>query len=136
MTRDATPYGADSRREVRGDFRTPINGPEGADTPVAGYYRGKLRSKGALCGIRIWYGAPLDPLTGEEMDRSHRWQAQVNGEYVEIDEVWPYGVQLVITEIAYNKFCTQQRWAREHAPSSALADPKRKSNPLHSPLYF
>ena len=56
MTRDVTPYGADSRRASKGNYRQPINGLEGADTPVAGFYRGKLRSKGALCGFRIWYG--------------------------------------------------------------------------------
>ena len=136
MTRDATPYGADSRRVARGDYRTPINGPEGADTPVAGFYRGKLRSKGALCGIKIWFGQPLDPITGEAMDRSLRWQAQCNGEYVEVEDVWPYGVQMTITERQYEKLCQQQAWAREHAPNSALADPKRKSNPINSPLYF
>ena len=117
-------------------MRKPMNGPEGLDVPVAGFYRGKLRSKGALCGFRIWYGAPLDPLTGEELDRSHRWQAHCNGDYVEIDDVWPYGAQLVITEREYNKFCQQQTWARQYAPNSALADPKRKSNPLTAPLYF
>lgn len=135
MSRDATPYGDDSRRGAQ-STRTAINGAEGADTPVAGFYRGKLRSKGALCGIRIWYGPPLDPITGEEMDRSHRWQAHCNGEYVEIEDVWPYGVQLQITEIAYNKFCQQQQWAKQNAPQSALADPKRRSDPLTSPLYF
>ena len=135
MTRDPTPYGDDSRRGTS-DFRKPINGPEGSDVPVSGFYRGKLRSGGALCGFHIWYGAPLDPLTGEELDRSHRWQAHCNGEYVEIEDVWPYGVQLQITEIAYNKHCQQQRWAKDNAPQSALADPRRKSNPITSPIYF
>ena len=134
--RDPTPYGHDDRRKPSSAMRAPINGAGGAEEPVAGFYRGKLRSKGALCGFRIWHGLPLDPITGEEMDRSPRWQAHANGEYVEIDDVWPYGAQLIITEREYNKFCQQQTWARQYAPDSALADPKRKSNHLSSPLYF
>lgn len=136
MTRDATPYGSDERRKQGSAMRAPINGAGGAEEPVAGFYRGKLRSKGALVGFRIWYGAPLDPLTGEEMDRSHRWQCLCNDEYVEIEDVWPYGAQLIITEREYNKFCQQQKWALQYAPDSALANPRRKSDPLTAPLYF
>jgi hypothetical protein len=67
------------------DFRPALQ----ADTPVTGYYRFRWRRGAPACGVRIWYGPPRDPDTGEEMDRSWRWQAQVNGRYVDLRRVWP-----------------------------------------------
>jgi hypothetical protein len=133
MSRDPTPYGDNSRRVVTSQ-RTPIN--DGTDTPVAGFYRGKVRGGGALCGFRIWYGAPLDPLTGEELDRSLRWQAQCNGEYIDIERVWPQCGRMPITEIEYNHHCAKQDWAREHIPQDALANPHRRVDHLATPLLF
>ena len=104
--------------------------------PVEGFYRGKMRSGGALCGFHIWYGPPLDPVTGEEMDRGHRWQAHCNGSYVEIDDVWPQVAGDRISRADYVKHCDQAGWAKANAPKSALANPRRKTDPIHSPLYF
>ena len=112
---------------------------DGTDTPVAGFYRGKFRSNGALCGLRVWYGAPADPVTGEIMDRSHRWQIEVGGIVAQDIDVEARFWRLCrerITENAYQKLCAQAAWARDNAPQSSLADPRRKSNPLTSPLYF
>lgn len=106
------------------------------EQPIAGFYHFRMRSGAALCGVRIWYGAPLDPVTGEELDRSHRWQAEANGEYVEFDRVWPQCAGQPIDEAEYRHLCIVQTWAREHAPESALADPRRKADPLNSPILF
>jgi hypothetical protein len=128
---DKTPHGD------RKEYAAPAGYGVDIETPNAGYYRMQLRSGGAMCGIRIWFGQPLDPVTGEAMDRSLRWQAECNGEYIEIDQVWPLRRSAqTITEIAYNQHCQRQSWARTSAPGSALADPRRKSNPLTSPIYF
>lgn len=107
------------------------------DTPVAGYYRTRLRGGGAPCGVRIWYGAPTDPVTGEIMDRSHRWQAEANGEYIDVDRVWPprRGAD-PITEADYQHFIARAAWAKKHAPDSAIADPRRKVDPLTAPIAF
>lgn len=106
------------------------------DKPEAGYYRMRLRSGGAFVGVRIWFGAPLDPVTGEEMDRSHRFQALINGTYAEMDRVWPRCAGDPITEAEYRHLCATQQWAQQHAPDSALAEPTRKFDPLNSPLLF
>lgn len=108
------------------------------DEPVAGFYRYRLRS-GAVYGVaRIWYGPPKDPLTGEEMDRSWRWQAEFNGEYIDLDRVWPACGRQPVDEAEYRRAIKQQAWAREHAPNSAYADSKRKVDLLstRTPLPF
>lgn len=115
------------------DFRAVGFDP---DLPVAGFYRFRMRSGGALCGVRIWHGAPLDPVTGEELDRSPRWQALVNDDPVEIERVWPRCAADPITDAEYRHYCRTQTWAQQHAPDSALADPRRKADPLTTPLLF
>ena len=104
--------------------------------PIAGHYRFRMRSGGALCGVRIWFGPPLDPVTGEELDRSLRWQALVNDEPVDLDRVWPKCAADLISEEEYRHFCRVQDWARENAPDSPMADPRRKADPLSSPILF
>lgn len=106
------------------------------DVPVAGFYRAKLVKGGMLVGIRIWFGAPLDPVTGEELDRSHRWQALANDRYVELERVWPGCGGDPITEREYRFLAAQQDWGVQHAPDSAQADPTRRVDPLNSTILF
>lgn len=129
MTRDATLYGAGGKvREGFAGFDP--------DVPIAGHYKMRLRSGGAYVGVRIWYGAPHDPWTGEEMDRSWRWQAHINGEYSDLDRVWPKCAGSAITEGEYTFLTNLQSWAKEHAPGSGLDDPRKKIDLLNSPLPF
>lgn len=104
------------------DFRSVGFDP---DTPIEGFYRMRLKMGGAFVGVRIWYGAPLDPETGEEMDRSWRWQALVNDEHVPLERAWPKCAADPITADDYRHYCSVQQWARQHAPDSAFADPRR-----------
>lgn len=106
------------------------------DVPIAGFYRTRLRSGAPYVGVRIWYGQPLDPVTGEEMDRSLRWQAQANGSYVDLDRVWPKCAGDPITEAEHAHLIRVQQWAESNAPDSALADPRRRIDPLSSPMLF
>jgi len=104
--------------------------------PVEGFYRTKLRGRAVYCGVRIWYGAPLDPVTGEELDRSWRWQALANGEPVELDDVWPVCAANPISEQDYRIYCRRQQWARQNAPDSSFADPRKRHDPLTALLPF
>lgn len=113
---------------------------EGADVsePVAGFYRGRLVSDGVIGGIRLWYGPPKDPVTGEEMDRSHRWQAEFDGAYVEFDRVWPLCAGSPISEADYRALVARREWAKKNSPDSAYADPTKKIDRLstNTPLLF
>lgn len=118
--------------------RANAAGPVGfdADKPIEGYYRMRLRSGAAYCGVRIWHGAPLDPLTGEEMDRGHRWQALVNGSLFDLARVWPKCAADPVDEAEYRYLCEVHSWAREHAPDSPQANPMRRIDPLTAPTPF
>lgn len=104
------------------------------DVPVAGYYRMRLRKGGMHVAVRIWYGPPLDPETGEEMDRSWRFQAEINGRYDEIDRVWPTCAGDPIDEAEARYLIERQRWGEANAPDSPQANPHRKVNLLTAPI--
>lgn len=105
-------------------------------TPVEGYYRHRLRSGGVFGVVRIWYGPPHDPVTGEVMDRSWRWQAKFNGEPVNFDDVWPDCAKQAVSEQDYRRAIARQKWAENSAPDSAYADPRKRYDPLTAPLPF
>lgn len=111
---------------------------EGLDVekPIAGFYRMKLRSGGVFGVVHIWWGAPLDPINGEEMDRGYRWQAQFNGELIDFERAWPACARMPATEEDYRLAIRRQDWARQHAPASGYVDPRAPLNPLDAPLTF
>lgn len=108
------------------------------DTPEAGFYRHRLVRDGHPVAVRIWFGAPLDPVTGEELDRGWRWQATANGEQIDIDRVWPNCGVSPITEAEAAYLTGLQSWARKNAPSSPQANPRKKIDLLDTdtPLPF
>jgi hypothetical protein len=60
------------------------------DVPVAGFYRTRLVKDGPPVALRIWFGNPRDPSTGDEMDRAPQWFATMNGtQVVEAARFWP-----------------------------------------------
>lgn len=127
MSRERLDYSA--RSDVQTDGFDP-------DTPVEGYYRTRLRMGGIFVGIRIWYGAPLDPETGDELDRSWRWQALANGEPVLLERVWPRCAGDPIDAAEYQYLASVQTWAKQNAPNSPQANPMRWINPLTAPTPF
>lgn len=128
MTRRGLIY-SERRAPVKADGFNP-------DVPVEGFYRMRLVSGGVFVGIRIWFGLPLDPVTGEEMDRSPRWQAQANGAAIDLERVWPRcaGDPISIGEYAY--LTSLQTWGEQAMPESPIADPTRRVDPLSSPILF
>ena len=133
MARDPHSY-ADASRTMRECFARGHDVSE----PAAGYFRYRLGQDQPRGGVRIWHGPPLDPVTGEELDRSHRWQAEFNGEPIDFNRVWPACIGEPITEADYRHYCARTEWAREHAPNSAYAERHRKIDPLslNNPLPF
>jgi hypothetical protein len=129
-----------SRARIQYGDRHAFAASAGIDVsvPVAGFYRYRLGSGTIAGGVRIWYGPPLDPVTGEELDRSWRWQADFNGEPIDFDRCWPACTGDPITEVEYRRYCSRQNWARQHAPDSAYAEPGRRHDPLsaQAPLPF
>lgn len=106
--------------------------------PREGWFRHKLSGGSVYGGVRIWYGAPLDPVTGEELDRSWRWQAMFDGEPIDFDRVWPACIGDPITEDEYHNYVRRRAWARQHAPGSSYAEIGKKRDLLspQEPLPF
>ena len=113
---------------------------EGFDpnVPVAGFYRFRRRKAAIFAPLRIWYGPPHDPVTGEEMDRSWRWQAELAGELIDVEYVWPACARNPIDRETYDRMNRRREWAEEAAPDSAYADTRRAYDPLSrsTPLPF
>lgn len=118
--------------------RQPAAGFSGydPDVPQAGFYRFRLRSGGMMVGVRIWHGAPLDPVTGEELDRSHRWNAAVNGRPIDLERVWPACARNPSNAEEYAFLSAQQDWGERHAPDAPQADPTRRVDPINSPILW
>lgn len=104
------------------------------DSPVAGYYRMRLVCGGCLVGIRIWFGPPRDPETGELLDRGWRWQATANGREIGLDRVWPVCAKDPISYAEHAYLTRLQEWGEENAPDSPQANPHRRADLLSAPI--
>lgn len=128
MSRQDRTYADRSARLVR------VNGLD-VSQPVAGFYRMRLRGGAVKSAIRVWFGPPHDPVTGEELDRFWRWQATADGEPADFDRIWPACATDVLTESEYTFLIRRRAWAKQNAPRSAYAtgrryDPLDPANPL------
>lgn len=78
--------------------------------PQSGYYWRRFVRGGVKVPVHIWHGAPIDPVTGEELERSHRWQARIGGGVIgktitdetEILETWISCAGNPITQAEYD----------------------------------
>lgn len=127
-----------------------IKAREGADALVPGYY---LIRRDRQCRVplpvRIWWGPPLDPDTGEEMDRSPRWQVAIAGQLVGEDEIrvgesvyrglddfWPKCMAHPISEPDYQHRLERAHWAGLYDPNDPFGDTSAKIDPLTVTLPF
>jgi len=95
-------------------------------TPTAGFYKMRMVRGGAPAGVRIFYGPPIDPLTGEEMDRSLRWQAEVNGIIDELERVWPGCMREPIDAAEYRFMCDASAHARDTDARNPMGQPRKR----------
>lgn len=96
-----------------------------ADTPVAGFYKVRLARGAVWSPLRIWFGPPHDPLTGEELDRSPRWQALCRGEEIDVWRVWPYAGRFPIDAATYAYMMDLAEWAKS-APDAPEHKPRER----------
>lgn len=96
------------------------------------FYRIRQVKNGPLCGLKVWYGKPLDPVTGEELDRGERWQVVVNSEFVDpakfIIEFDAAGQPIIngepCDEREYHHLARLHKWAVDHDPMAPEAAPR------------
>lgn len=113
------------------------------------YYRARMVKNGPWVALAVWYSAPCDPLTGELLDRSWRWQASVNGR--EHPARWhatdradgqqflaSLGLRNIetINQAEYDYLAANHRWAVENDPLAPAAAPRTAIDPLTAPIPF
>lgn len=106
------------------------------DEPTAGTYRRRIVKGGAWCAVKIWYGQPADPDTGELLDRSPRWQATINGREVDVWDVWPECSGEPISDEDFRLLIATNRWADQYAPASPEANPHKSIHVTKLPPIF
>jgi len=104
------------------------------DIPVAGCYRTRFVKDGPPVALRIWFGPPLDPETGEEMDRAPKWFAMINGVLaVEAARFWPGCARDPISFAEYRHIC---RRSATLDPADPYFDPFTAVDPARAPPPF
>lgn len=98
-----------------------VAGAVDVSKPTPGFFRHRPRGGSVIGGVKIFYGPPTDPITGEDLDRGWRWQALFDGEPIDFDDCWPKCAGDPITKKEYRELCARREWARENAPGSAYA---------------
>jgi hypothetical protein len=102
----------------------------GADPLIEGFYLiQSSRGKRVDVPVHVWFGGPLDPETGEELDRSPRWQIQIGFQLLEevpmrvgavwindITDVWPMCMRWPIEEAEYRYRLERASWAGNYDP--------------------
>lgn len=105
----------------------------GADALAAGFYLlQSTRGTRVDIPVRVWFGAPEDPETGEELDRSPRWQIKIGFQLLEdepmrigaiwfndITDVWPTCARRPIDEVEYRYRLERASWAGQYDPEDA-----------------
>lgn len=105
----------------------------GTDAFIPGLYRWDRRGRVPV-PVRVWFGQPLDPLTGELLDRSWRWQFEFDGFTLDafakhlgataddvLDNFWPKCRDSEIDPGEYQYLLDTAAHARENDPSSPFS---------------
>ena len=93
------------------------------DEPQAGFYKTKMVRGGPWVPVRLWYGEPLDPETGERLDRSPRWQCLVGQDWRDPFATWPRCCDRPISADEYRFLIDDADWCKKFAPQEPPANP-------------
>ena len=102
-----------------------------SDDP-AGFREGwflHIRSGHVGMPVRVWFGPPVDPVSGDELDRSWRWQVELAGVVItpddrvdprsriaQLDWVWPKALSEPIAPPENDYRRARIDYARRHDP--------------------
>lgn len=106
-----------------------------ADEPEEGYYQTRRRG-GVYRPIAIWYGPPLDPVTGEEMDRMWRWNCLYMGRLINVATVWPECKKNPIDRAEYDYLIARAEHAAKHDRTDPFHPKAKGVDWLTSPPAF
>lgn len=108
--------------------------PVRIDVPQAGFYQTKLIKGGVWVAVRIWWGFPTSLEADETTDRLPGWNAERDGEPVDVFQVWPDCSDEPIPDSEYAFMLARAAHDRIHNPNSPYANPRRRIDPMTAPL--
>jgi hypothetical protein len=94
------------------------------DRPVPGHYWRKLVKGGPRVPCIIFVPCPLDPYTGEPLDRPRHLRCLVGDDEADPHEQWSWLAGNRISAVDYDLMCAQVAWDRTYAPLSPGANPR------------
>lgn len=94
------------------------------DRPVPGWYRRRLVKGGPWVPVLIWQRCPLDPETGEPLDRPPVLLCLVDGEEADALDQWTWVAGNRITRADYDLMTRQAAWDRIYDPDAPAARPR------------
>lgn len=94
-------------------------------TPEPGFFKTKRARGGVFVAAIIWRPCPIEfhPETFQAIDRWPHLEAEIDGRPADVDRVWTSGRRIPIAEYLFLK--ADRAWAREYAPQSPEANPRR-----------
>lgn len=117
--------------------------PRSLLSPEPGFYRTRLAKGGPLVAAEIRHAPTPDPETGTPLDRSWMWSALVNGEPVGDPEPRPSATVWNIHEAGdridretHDLMCRQAAWDAQYQPDAPGANPRKRIDPMTTPLPF
>lgn len=127
-----------------------IREQDGVDALEEGWFLLKRRRAGRVdVPIRIWFGPPQDSETGAIMDRSWRWQIEINGvdalnpdqpamisgqPVTSLEGIWPEAKTEPIDKAEYDYRVARAAWAEEHDENDPYGGTGARIDPLTATL--
>lgn len=118
-------------------------GTERSLQPQPGLYRVRMWRGAAFVAARLRYEPLADPETGEPLDRSWYWFADISGQVDEnaapvpsenVMQVWLFGE--AINQAEYDFLVKDAEWARRYAPDDPIANPRQTVDVRKLPPIF
>lgn len=104
--------------------------------PVAGHWRRRLVKGGPWVGVITYYACPMDPESGEPMQRSRPLLCQVDGEQAEAIDQWSWIAGQPITPKEYAYLRALGNYAFQFEPNHPAAKPRQPIDLLTAPLPY
>ena len=116
----------------------------GADPLIEGYYLVALHMAGRVSiPVRVWFGAPVDAETGDELDRSPRWQIQIGFQLLEdeplriggiwfrdLSDVWPTCQKNPIDAVDWQYRLARAEWATDNDEADSYSQLGGRIDPM------
>lgn len=123
---------------------------EGPDALVEGCFLiTRWRSSRVSIPVRIWFGGPPDPETGEELDRTPRWNVTVGGVPVDdqpievggliigsLSDVWPACRSEPVSRAEHDYQVERAAWAAAWDPNDPFGSASGRIDPMTATLPF